>query len=229
MFEFGNGIFLTCGKSPMNNSYKNLVTRSIVSLLLLFGLLKAQNTNISLERIAAQKWLNQRNITCIAQDGIGYIWFGTNNGLYRFDGYEVTEYRHDPYNLNTIAHNNVNCIYADKQNVLWIGTWGGLTKFVTATGRFTRFTHDPRNLNSISSSDVRAIVEDGSGNLWIGTFGGGLNKLNKAVITIVNGMRNSTHSELARITSVTLRIRVRKWPMVKAVTRINTLLQSSNR
>jgi signal transduction histidine kinase/ligand-binding sensor domain-containing protein/CheY-like chemotaxis protein len=179
MFEFGNGIFLTCGKSPMNNSYKNLVTRSIVSLLLLFGLLKAQNTNISLERIAAQKWLNQRNITCIAQDGIGYIWFGTNNGLYRFDGYEVTEYRHDPYNLNTIAHNNVNCIYADKQNVLWIGTWGGLTKFETATGRFTRFTHDPRNLNSISSSDVRAIVEDGSGNLWIGTFGGGLNKLNK--------------------------------------------------
>ena len=65
MFVFGNGIFLTCDKSPMNNFYKNFVAWSVVSLLMMFGLLKAQNTSISLERIAAQKWLNQRNITCI--------------------------------------------------------------------------------------------------------------------------------------------------------------------
>jgi len=163
----------------MSNCYKNFVAWGIASLLLLSGLVRAQNTTFSLERIATQKWLNQRNITSIAQDAVGYIWFGTNNGLYRFDGYEVKEYRHDPYDLNTIAHNNINCIYSDKQNVLWVGTWGGLTKFETATGKITRFTHDPTKSNSISSSDVRAIVEDGAGNLWLGTFGGGLNKFNK--------------------------------------------------
>jgi signal transduction histidine kinase/ligand-binding sensor domain-containing protein/CheY-like chemotaxis protein len=149
-------------------------------ILVFAGFLKAQNSAFPLERIATQKWLNQRNITCLTQDAIGYVWFGTNNGLYRFDGYEVAEYKHDPFDLNTITHNNVNCIYADKENVLWVGTWGGLTKFETSTGKITRFTHDPRKLTSLSSNDVRAIAEDGSGNLWIGTFGGGLNKLKKA-------------------------------------------------
>jgi signal transduction histidine kinase/ligand-binding sensor domain-containing protein/CheY-like chemotaxis protein len=158
---------------------KHLIICFVGATLFCSNVILAQNSTFSLERIAAQKWLNQRNITCMTQDAVGYIWFGTNNGLYRFDGYQVTEYRHDPYNLNTITHNNVNCIYADKNNVLWIGTWGGLTKFETSNGKITRFTHDPKKSNSISSNDLRAIEEDGSGNLWIGTFGGGLNKFNK--------------------------------------------------
>ncbi|HOY49138.1 MAG TPA: two-component regulator propeller domain-containing protein [Flavobacteriales bacterium] len=142
--------------------------------------LYSQNQQLTFERVPSQKWLYQRNITCLTQDRDGYLWFGTNNGLYRFDGYSVTEYRHEAHNTNSLSHNNVNCIYADKAGVLWVGTWGGLTRIDPNTQSFTRYKHDPRNIKSLSNNDIRAIQEDLAGNLWLGTFGGGINRLDKS-------------------------------------------------
>lgn len=120
----------------------------------------------------------QSNITSHAQDTDGYLWFGTSNGLYRFDGYTVKEFRHDPHDANSISHNTVNAIHADKSGMLWIGTWGGLSQLDTKTHKITRFRHDPRNSNSLPNNDVRAIEEDAEGNLWLGTFGGGVVRFN---------------------------------------------------
>ncbi len=151
----------------------------LLLLLILAPASQAQTQQLTFERVPSQKWLYQRNITCLTQDRDGYLWFGTNNGLYRFDGYSVTEYRHDAHNTNSLTHNNVNCIYADKSGVLWVGTWGGLTRIDPISLSFTRYKHDPRNFKTLSNNDVRAIEEDPTGNLWIGTFGGGVNRFNK--------------------------------------------------
>jgi signal transduction histidine kinase/ligand-binding sensor domain-containing protein/CheY-like chemotaxis protein len=136
--------------------------------------INAQNQQLVFERLSTQKWMYQSNITCHTQDADGYIWFGTSNGLFRFDGYSVKEFNHDPHNANSIAHNNVNTIHAGRDGKLWIGTWGGLNKLDTRTNTFTRYKHDPRNLSSLSNNDVRSIAEDSEGNLWLGTFGGGI-------------------------------------------------------
>jgi signal transduction histidine kinase/ligand-binding sensor domain-containing protein/CheY-like chemotaxis protein len=158
----------------------NLLRTLFISLLLVFSLGSQGQTNqLTFERISSQKWLYQRNITCVTQDSKGYLWFGTNNGLYRFDGYSIREFKHDAHNTNTINHNNVNCIYADKSGILWIGTWGGLSRLDPSSGAFTRYKYDPRNIKSLSNNDVRAIDEDLDGNLWVGTFGGGLNRFNR--------------------------------------------------
>ena len=152
------------------------------SLLLLFVLLSVHFANaqqLDFERISSQKWLYQRNITCVTQAPSGYIWFGTNNGLYRFDGYTIKEYKHDAHNANSISHNNVNCLYADKSGILWIGSWGGLTRLDPSIGSFKRYKYDSQNVHSLSNNDVRAISEDPNGNLWVGTFGGGLNKFSR--------------------------------------------------
>lgn len=154
--------------------------RSIAYLILLLSNMELSSQNMSFEQVSSEKWLYQRNITCLTQDQQGYIWFGTNNGLYRFDGYSVKEYRRDAHNLNSLNHNNVNCIYTGKDGIIWIGTWGGLTRFDPITQNFSHYKHDPKNLKSISNNDVRAIVEDSKGNLWVGTFGGGINRLKKA-------------------------------------------------
>lgn len=138
----------------------------------------AQNQQLVFERLSTQKWMYQSNITCHTQDTEGYIWFGSSNGLFRFDGYSVKQFNHDPHDANSIAHNNVNTIHAAKDGNLWIGTWGGLNKFDTRTNTFTRYKHDPRNSSSLSNNDVRSIAEDSEGNLWLGTFGGGIVRLN---------------------------------------------------
>lgn len=159
---------------------KNLLKRLFVFFFLATALLThGQSNQLTFERISSQKWLYQRNITCVTQDSQGYLWFGTNNGLYRFDGYTIKEFKHDAHNTNTISHNNVNCIYADKSGIIWVGTWGGLTRLDPESGAFTRYKYDPRVIKSLSNNDVRAIDEDLSGNLWVGTFGGGLNRFNR--------------------------------------------------
>jgi len=149
-------------------------------IIIVFACLTAngQNQSFSFERIPTQKWLHQNNINCVTQDNQGFLWFGTNNGMYRFDGYSVAEFKHETHNSNSIAHNNVNHLYIDKAGVLWIGSWGGLTSYNMSTGIFTRYKHDPKNIRSLSNNDVRSIIQDDAGNYWIGTFGGGLNKLN---------------------------------------------------
>jgi signal transduction histidine kinase/ligand-binding sensor domain-containing protein/CheY-like chemotaxis protein len=160
--------------------------RAIIRLLLCYLFLTScsissvgQVSQLAFERIPSQKWLYQRNITCVTQTPKGYMWFGTQSGLYRFDGYSIREFKHDAHNPNSISHNNVNCIYADKSGIIWIGTWGGLSRLDPSSGSFTRYKYDPRNIKSLSNNDVRSINEDATGNLWIGTFGGGLNRFNR--------------------------------------------------
>lgn len=154
--------------------------RLCILILFLWGVpsLIGQRLSMEFERLSPQKWMYQSNITCHTQDPEGYIWFGTSNGLYRFDGFSVKEYRHDPHDGNSLAHNNVNTVHASDDGTIWIGTWGGLTKLEPRSLKFTRYKHDPRNASTLSNNDVRSIEEDREGNLWLGTFGGGVVRFN---------------------------------------------------
>jgi signal transduction histidine kinase/ligand-binding sensor domain-containing protein/CheY-like chemotaxis protein len=143
------------------------------------GALMADNGRFAFERIPPQKWLYQSNVNCITQDKQGFIWFGTNNGLNRYDGFGVTTYQHDPHDQNSLSHNFVNDIFIDEQGFFWIGTWGGLNKFDPKTNHFTRYKNDAKLANTLSNNDVKSITEDVQGNLWIGTHGGGLNRFDK--------------------------------------------------
>ena len=142
--------------------------------------LYGQIGNIRFKRISIEDGLSQSSVTCILQDRKGFMWFGTQDGLNRYDGYEFWIYIHNPDDLSSISDNYIWCIYEDRSGVLWIGTYGGgLNRFNPITGRFTHYKHKPANPNSLSHNDVRAIYEDRSGVMWIGTFGGGLNKFDQ--------------------------------------------------
>lgn len=109
-------------------------------------------------------------------DRRGFMWFGTQDGLNRFDGYKFTVYRQDPHNQASIAESYVTDLFEDSRGRLWIGTQdGGLSMYNTETDRFTNYRHDPQKRTSISSNKITSIIENADGNLWIGTAGGGLN------------------------------------------------------
>lgn len=139
----------------------------------------------------------------IAEDKQGFIWFGTLNGLIRYDGYRFKYYKHNIENPNSLSNNNIRALCFDKDGDLWIGTQGGgLDRLDTKTEHFTHYPNDPKNAKSISNNDIWAIAEDREGNLWIGTWGGGLNKMNKKngefVHYIHDSRRNSVCEDIIR-------------------------------
>lgn len=134
------------------------------------------NPRIRFERISLEQGLSQSSIYHILQDGYGLMWFATEDGLNKYDGYEFTIYKPIPGELNSLAENNVTALYMDKSGALWIGTeGGGLDRFEPDAGRFTHYVYRPGDPNSLSSNFIRAIYQDHTGALWIGTLGG-LNK-----------------------------------------------------
>ncbi len=166
------------------NFRKYFSSFEILLLLLIFAPIfcpniNAQSTDLNFERILSDKGLSQNTIHYILQDKQGYMWFATEDGLDKYDGYNFTVYKNNPNDSNSIPDNFIWTLYEDKSGNLWIGTnSGGLSKLNTKTEKFTNYRYRPNNSNSISNNNVRAILGDTKGNLWIGTEGGGLDKLN---------------------------------------------------
>jgi ligand-binding sensor domain-containing protein/serine phosphatase RsbU (regulator of sigma subunit) len=100
------------------------------------------------------------------------MWFGTMDGLNKFDGYSFTVYKNSRLNKATLSHNYVIDLCLDSKGNLWIGSWGGLTKYDLRREVFTQYKHDRNNVNSIPNDLISAIAEDKDGNIWIGTSGG---------------------------------------------------------
>lgn len=127
---------------------------------------------ITFEHISVENGLSNNTISGIFQDKRGFLWFGTERGLNKYDGYAFTHY---------LAEHGIRDIIQDKNGFLWIGTFGdGIKKFDPATETFIHYRHDPNNPNSLSHNQVMSIVEDPDGHLWMGTYGGGLNRFDPA-------------------------------------------------
>jgi signal transduction histidine kinase/ligand-binding sensor domain-containing protein/DNA-binding response OmpR family regulator len=159
-------------------SLRHIVSKCLVwaSILAVPIAAYSQHETFKFEHIGIAQGLSQINVTCIFQDSQGFMWFGTRDGLNRYDGYKFTIYRNDSRNNNTISNNFIQDIIEDKNGNIWIATQGGgINKYDVRQHRFTRYLHDNDDPNSISSNTVNKIVLDEYGNLWIATQKGGLN------------------------------------------------------
>lgn len=141
--------------------------------------------NIQFERISIADGLSQSVVTSIYQDRQGFMWFGTQGGLNRYDGYQFTIYKHHPDDPRTLSDNQVSSILEDQQGELWIGTNRGLDWLDRATGAFTHFQHDPGDAKTLSAGAVLAIYQDRAGTLWVGTTSG-LNRLDRSTQTFTH-------------------------------------------
>lgn len=138
-----------------------------------------QSPKIEFERILDGKYPFYGSVSCIIQDKRGLIWFGDEDGLYRYDGYELKPYTHQPFNFNSINDNWVTSLCEDESSNIWIGTMrGGLSKLEVSKSRFTNYNQNSNSQNSISDNQVQTIVNT-ENYLWIGTINGGLNRFDK--------------------------------------------------
>ena len=142
------------------------------------GILQAQmNPFISID---VERGLSQNTVNCILQDSQGYLWIGTQNGLNRFDGYDVHIFVNNPDDPASLSNNIIRVLYEDSEGALWVGTeGGGLNRFDRRTESFERYRYNSPNPSSISSDYVYALLEDRNKRFWIGTLGGGLNEMDR--------------------------------------------------
>jgi PAS domain S-box-containing protein len=122
--------------------------------------------------LTSEQGLSHNTVRCILQDSQGFMWFGTPDGLNRYDGYTFTVYRHRRSDPDSLSGNVVTALYEDRTGTLWIGTAMGLDSLA---GGAASFTHYPA-----VAEQVGAIYEDAAGMLWIGTEGSGLFRYDRA-------------------------------------------------
>lgn len=154
------------------------------SFLLMAGLvgysLVAQQTKFHFERISVEDGLSHSIVYSIAQDHLGFLWFATQNGLNKYDGYQFRVYEHDPFDSTSISMNDVSYVHEDREGRFWLATWGGgVNSFDPKTEKFVRYRHRPGDLTTIGDDRVQCVYEDRRGTMWFGTMNG-LSRLNRA-------------------------------------------------
>lgn len=116
--------------------------------------------------------LSSNTINTILQDKQGLVWFGTSDGLNKFDGTNFTVYTHDSNDSTSIPSNDITALLEDRTGRLWVGTsGGGLAFYDPKQNTFKSFVGDGIP-NRTVEFHVVALYEDQIGNIWVGTFGG---------------------------------------------------------
>jgi len=190
----------------IRNAHRSIGILLINFLYLFCGISEIYAHTFGFNHLTIKDGLSNSSIICILQDKKGFIWIGTSDGLNKYDGYQISIYKHNPQRENSIGGNFIRCLYEDSGNNLWIGTkGGGLSRMDMTTGRITTFRQTNQS-NSLSYNDVSGIVEDKNGNLWIAVDRGGLDMYNPCTDTFTNYPLKYPSGELLNnaLTGITL-------------------------
>jgi len=122
---------------------------------------------VSFSSLSSSDGLPQNTARALLQDSTGFIWIGTEDGLVRFDGYEMHSFRKQHGNRATLSDNYVSALAEDFQGRIWAGTMGGgLNAIIPKTDRVVQ-------IRDLGSADIMVIVADPNGEeLWLGTDSG---------------------------------------------------------
>lgn len=137
-----------------------------LTFILSFSMCEAQNR--SFKQLKVEDGLSHNSVISMLQDDKGFLWFGTKDGLNRYDGYNFKVFRNEPDIENSLGSNFIRCLY-QFNNFLWVGTDTGLFQYNDKTESFTL-------IESTKDKPVLDIEGDSNGNLWF-IASGNLHKL----------------------------------------------------
>ncbi len=160
--------------------YRSIILRILFILIIVYPVsIFAQRIDNQLEWINADETLSNSTVRAIVQDKLGFMWFGTSNGLFRYDGYNIEHFKHEAGNENSLSSSLINTLLIDHSGNIWIGTQNsGLDKLNLETLAFTHFKNDPLNINSLSTNSVNSLQVDYQGSIWVALRQGGIDKFN---------------------------------------------------
>src|SRR4030095_11366651 len=154
--------------------------RFILLLSLLQNESVAQPASPVFQHLNTGDGLSGNHVKCSLQDQRGFMWFGTDAGLNRYDGKEFLAFKNDPDNASTVSGNEIRDLLQDDDGKIWIATAdGGLSSYDYATAKFSRYPIHENNRNA-ALTGLTSIEIDSENNFWVGTEKKGLYLFNKS-------------------------------------------------
>jgi signal transduction histidine kinase/ligand-binding sensor domain-containing protein/DNA-binding response OmpR family regulator len=150
---------------------------AIFTFLVAFFNAPAQSPTL-VDFIGANDGFSESSVYAMLCDKKGFMWHGTADGLWQYDGYRHTVYRNDPADSTTLSNNFIRNIFEDRDGNIWTCTLGGGINLLNpATGKFTRYIKTPAGTKKFPGKENTAITQDAEGNIWIASSAG-LEKFN---------------------------------------------------
>ena len=146
----------------------------IVTYLFMLAVISGQ---ASLYRIyQTSNGLSHNSVWAVIQDSEGFMWFGTNDGLNRFDGVHFKVFRRQSNDTTSIGNNFIHCLLEDASGHILVGTKEGLYCYSRETESFRHISLNGKRVGEDKTS-VHSIVQDKQGNIWLGCYGQGIYRL----------------------------------------------------
>ncbi len=162
----------------MKAGTSHLHKRFRLFFFLAWGLSSLWGESYIFDHLTMEDGLLNNGVSGIVQDPRGYLWFGTQNGLNRYDGKNFKIFDSAPFSTNSLPHNQIQTLYLDEDDsCLWIGTYEGLSRMSLYKEEFLNFTSDPKiTEHPLSNGIVIAIAKTPDNAVWVGTMDG-LNRI----------------------------------------------------
>ena len=141
--------------------------------LLIFGdiaIVLAQE-NLSFKKISTKEGLSQSSVIDIIQDKDGFLWFGTRDGLNRYDGNSFKTYYHRFENQESLSNNWITSLLQDRQGGIWAGTRNGLNYYDSKKDKFLRFKQSKEGYN-LGKQEIWDMINEDSTHIWVATNSG---------------------------------------------------------
>jgi ligand-binding sensor domain-containing protein/signal transduction histidine kinase len=144
---------------------------AFLCLYFLFVSVAHSQSDVKFTHITNLDGLSQSTVQAILKDHYGFMWFGTQDGLNRYDGYSFKIYRHIPKDTTSLRRSHIMSLYEDRQGNLWVGTSNGaLSLYERKHDHFIHFKETRGDKPGLSQRSITAIYEDRQNNFWIGTY-----------------------------------------------------------
>ena len=145
-----------------------------------FGYGQSKPQQLLFDHLTIEEGLSHNSVYSILQDHLGYIWIGTQNGLNRYDGYELKIYRTNEMDSlsNSFKGKHIASLFEDSQQNLWVGTRkDGINIKKKDKQHFINLKTE-KAFAPLTGFDISSFFEDNKGNIWISSLGNGIIKYN---------------------------------------------------
>jgi ligand-binding sensor domain-containing protein len=122
--------------------------------------------DIRFSRLPVTEGLSQTRVSTIVQDNLGFMWFATQYGLNRYDGYRFKVFKHEPGRANSLSGVYIRSLFKDRSGILWVGCEQSLDRFNPVTESFTHYRIADPETNE-NAGNINYIGEDRDGKLWL--------------------------------------------------------------
>jgi ligand-binding sensor domain-containing protein/signal transduction histidine kinase len=154
------------------NQQQNMLIAHGLAIVFSIIFCYSQPQRLQFNHLTPDEGLSSSTVTCILQDHKGFMWFGTYNGLNRYDGISFMLYRNNSLDSTSLPHSLIWKIMEDHSGQLWIATGLGLSRYDWSKDLFVNYMNEKSSPLYGMNYGIQSITEDTLGNFWLGTTAG---------------------------------------------------------